>query len=144
MDYEVPKSAFYKTFMTGLFVGMTVTLICLLYNYIYRESTGFQLSSIINISTVIFAANLLFLVIGLIYYGIQKAMAKGELLFIVLMIVITIFCIWRASHAHRTDNLVWNSEFKTLLIGDITIMGLGAAFLLPFLYHNRKFEEKVI
>ncbi|MER3469950.1 MAG: hypothetical protein C4330_01105 [Chitinophagaceae bacterium] len=129
--------------MTGLFVGLTVTMLCLLFNYIYRESTGFAMSAIINITTIIFFVNVVFLVVGLLYYGIQSV-AKGELIFIILMVLVTLFCIWRATYAHRSDNTILNTEFKTLLIGDISIMGLAAAFLLPFLYHNRMFEEKVI
>ena len=143
MDYDVPKSEFYKATMTGLFVGILVTLLCLLYNFIYRSSTGFSLSDIINVSSLIFFVNLLFLVIGAVY-GMMKSSGKGEIIFIVLMILATALLAWRADYAHRSDSQTLNAQFHGLLIGCILIMGLSAALLLPYLYHNKRFEDAVI
>lgn len=144
MEYDFPKSRLYKSIMTALFVGIVVTLLCLVYNYFYRNSTGYNLSSIINIASIIFGVNLLFLVVGTIYYLLTNLVNKGEIVFIVLMVVLTVVLSWRSELAHRTADAVLNREFRGLLTGDVVIIGLCASFLLPFLYHNRKFEEKVI
>jgi hypothetical protein len=37
-----------------------------------------------------------------------------------------------------------NSEFRQLLLGVVIIMGVSAVFLIPFLFHNKKFEEHVL
>ena len=143
MDYDVPKSNFYKATMTGLFVGIMVTLICLLFNFIYRNSTGFSLSDIINVSSLIFFTNLLFLVVGGIY-GLLNSSRKGEIIFIVAMVLLTVLLAWRAEYAHRADNETLNHQFRGLLVGVIVIMGISASFLVPYLYHNKKFEDQVI
>lgn len=144
MDYDFPKSSFYKSLMTGLFVGITVTLLCLVFNYFYRMATGFHLSSIINISTIIFSVNILFLLLGVLFYGLRAASRRGELFFIVLMVLLTLFFVWRADLAHRTNDVLLNMQFRGLLIGDIVVMGLCGALLLPFLFHNKAFNENVI
>lgn len=144
MESDASKSRFYQALMTGLFVGMVVTLLCLLFNYFFRESTDFFLSGIINIASLTFFTILLFLTIGVIYYQLLKALPKGELVFMVLMVLLTLFLAWRADYFHRTANVVQNKEFRELLIGDIIIMGASASFLLPYLYHHKKFQDAVI
>src|SRR5947208_10602161 len=68
-DYQ---STFSRAVLTGVFVGFVSTLVCLFYNVLYRNSTGFLPADIINVSSLIFAVNLLFLVIGVIYYFFLK------------------------------------------------------------------------
>jgi hypothetical protein len=144
MDYEVPKSPMYRAIMTGLFVGIIDTLFCLVFNLIYRERTGFEPTSIINVSSLIFFVNLLFPLIGVIYSWISELFKKGDVVFIIFMIVVTGIFVWRSEMATRTDDHTLNVEFRTLLSGIVIIMGISAAFLLPWLYHNKKFEEHVV
>lgn len=144
MDYDFPKSTFYRALMTGLFVGIIDTLICLLFNLFYRESTGFSPSAIVNVATLIFFINLLFPLIGIIYNGFLKASRKGEIGFIILFILLTGLCIWLAEGVNRTDDATLNTEFRTLLLGIVLVLGLSAAFLLPYLFHNRNFEKHVV
>ncbi|ANE51515.1 hypothetical protein [Flavisolibacter tropicus] len=144
MDHDASKPRFYQSLMTGLFLGMVVTLLCLIFNYFFRGSTGFALSGIINIASLTFFTILLFLMLGVVYYQLLKALPKGELVFIVLMVLLTVVSVWRAEYAHRTSSAVENAAFRELLIGDIIIMGACAAFLLPYLYHHKKFQDTVI
>jgi len=144
MDYDFHQSPLSKALLTGLFAGFTATVFCLIYNLIYRESTAFSLSDIINVSSLIFAVNLVFLVIGAIYYGLIKSFRKGELIFIVVFALLTIFFAWKAEGVQRSANELLNSEFRQLLLGVVIIMGVSAAVLIPFLFHNKKFEEHVL
>lgn len=142
-DYDFRKNVFTRAMLTGLFVGIIATLACLFYDVIFRESTRFSLGPIINVSTLIFTVNLVFLIIGVLYYAFLKAF-KGDLVFIIVFALLTIFFIWRALNVHRSPDQELNTEFKELLIGVIAIMGIGAAFLIPFLFHSKKFEEHVL
>jgi hypothetical protein len=144
MDYDFHQSPLSKALLTGLFAGFTATVFCLIYNLIYRESTAFSLSDIINVSSLIFAVNLVFLVIGAIYYGLIKSFRKGELIFIVVFALLTIFFAWKAEGVQRSANELLNSEFRQLLLGVVIIMGVSAVVLIPFLFHNKKFEEHVL
>jgi hypothetical protein len=139
--YLTPLS---KAVLTGLFVGIVATVICLLYNIFYRDSTGFPLSNFINVSSLIFAVNLLFLVIGFVYYAFLQANRKGEIAFVIFFLLLTIYFTLKAAGIHRSDNPVFNSEFHQLLEPMIIFMGLAAAIGIPFLYHNEKFEEVVL
>ena len=58
MSYE-RDSTFTRAMMAGLFIGIVDTLICLAYNAGYRDINGYISSEIINVSSLIFAVNLL-------------------------------------------------------------------------------------
>ena len=142
MDYESHHSSFSKAVLTSVFVGISVTLLCLVYNMIFRESTGYRPADFINVSSLIFAVNLIFLVVGLIYFFFLRAFKRGDVVFEILFGLLIIFCAWRAAHAHM-QNPTLTSEFRTLLVGVIIIMGIGIE-LVPLLFHNKKFEDAVL
>lgn len=144
MEQYFKKSLFERVMMTGVFVGIFITLATLFYDLLFVESTGFPLSEIINIASLIFAVNLLFLVIGPVYYGFLKLTRFGDVLFIVVFILLTIFLLLMVRGIDRTDNVKLNIEFRRLLSGIIIIAGAGASILLPFLFHNKKFERNVL
>jgi len=142
MDYESHHSSFSKAVLTSVFVGISVTLLCLVYNMIFRESTGYRPADFINVSSLIFAVNLIFLVVGLIYFFFLRAFKRGDVVFEILFGLLIIFCAWRAAHAHM-QNPTLTSEFRNLLVGVIIIMEIGIE-LVPLLFHNKKFEDAVL
>jgi hypothetical protein len=143
MNYEFHQSPFSKAILTSVFIGFFATLICLIYNIIFRESTGYLPADFINVSSLIFAVNLIFLVVGLIYFFFLRSFKKGDLIFEILFGLLIAFCAWRASYAHMENSRVLTSEFRTLLIGVIIIMGIGIE-LVPVAFHNKKFEDAVL
>jgi hypothetical protein len=145
MNYDYfPQSIFSRTLLTSVFAGIIATLACLFYDVLFRESTHFNLNPLINVSTLIFAVNLIFLVIGVLYYAFKKMFKKGDLVFMVVFVLLTLFCAWKAEVAQRSADKVLNAEFHTLLLGVVLIMGISAAFLIPFLFNNRKFRDFVV
>jgi hypothetical protein len=144
MSYDFPKSTFYRTFMTAVFVGLFATIITMVYDLVFVQYFAFPFSSIINVSSLIFGVNLIFIVVGILYYFFVSSLQRGDLYFIILFVLLTIFFVWRAEQANRTGDYVTNHQFRNLLAGIIIIMGGMAAFLVPFLYHNKKFEDHVL
>lgn len=138
------QTTFSKSLMTALFSGLVATVVCLVYNMVFRDITDFGLSTIINVSTVIFSINLLFLIIGFIYYAFLKAFKKGDMLFIIVFLLLTILCAWRANVINRSDIPLLNIQFHHLLVSLIIIMGLFAGIGIPVLFHSKKFEEHVL
>jgi hypothetical protein len=134
------ESVFFKAMMTGLFVGIIDTLICLSYNIGYRGFTDYQPSMIINVSSLIFASNLLLLVIGIVYYGFVRLFGKGDFIFTIVFLLLTAFFIWKAETGHRFPDAKENNGWRGLLGGIILVLGLSASSL-PFLVRNKKFEE---
>lgn len=142
MDYEFHQSPFSKAILTSVFVGFFATIVCLIYNIIIRESTGYKPADFINVSSLIFAVNLIFLIIGLLYFLIIRSFKKGDIVFEIVFGLLIIFCAWRAANAHMI-NPTLTSDFRMLLTGTIIIMGIGIE-LIPYLSHNKKFEDAVL
>lgn len=143
MDYDFPKSRFYQAMMTGLFVGFVSTLICLIYNIIFRSSTKFDLSDIINVSSLIFTINLAFVIVGIIYYVLLQSFKKADIIFIVLFVLLTLFLVWQTELVHRSDDPLLNTEFRNLLLGIVLILGVSS-ICVPILFRSSKFREAVL
>lgn len=137
-------SMFFRTVMTGLFVGIVDTVICLAYNIFYRDATGFIPSALINVSSLIFGVNLLLVVVGLVYYFFKWVTGgKGDVLFSAAVGGVTLFLVWRTELIQRFSNVQMDHEFRGLLLGVLLVCGISAA-CLPLLYNSRKFEEFVL
>lgn len=144
MTDDAPRPSFYRSLMTGLFVGILATLACLLFNLIFRRSTGFQPTDLINVATLIFAVNLLFPLLGLVYNGFLRWRRRGVQGFTVLFALLFALLLWQSVTVHRFSDPHLNGEFRFLLTGIVLILGICADLLLPYLYQNRSFEEHVV
>lgn len=140
----VHQTRFSSALLTGVFAGLVATLLCMAYYLGYKGVTGFPFSSFINVSSLIFVINIIFVIIGLIYSFFLQFSRKGEIQFVLLFALITVVLVITANGVHRSDNPVWNNEFHELLAGLIIIMGISAFVFIPLLYHNRKFIDKVL
>ncbi len=97
--------------MTGLFVGIIDTLICLIYNIVYRSETGYLPSSLINVSSLIFMVNLLLLVIGIVFFFFLRASKRGDVLFEVVAIAVTAWLIWKTAGLTRVSAIPsWTAD----------------------------------
>lgn len=135
---------FTKAVLTAVFTGIVATVLCLIYNIFFRYSSGFQPSDFINVSSLIFAVNLLFLVIGVIFYGFLKLSKRGDLIFMIVFLALTVLLSFMAAGTHRWDAPQLNTEFHELFLPMIILMGLLAAVGIPFLFRNKKFEDAVL
>ena len=136
---------FMKALMTGLAIGIADTVLCLGYNLLYRDGGhGFFTADLINVSSIIFGTNILFVLIGVLFFAFAKGAMKGEVVFSILFIVLTIIgAIW-AAHVHRSADPDMNARFHGLLVGMVLIFGVSAAIGMPVLYHSRKFGQYVL
>ena len=144
MENDFQKSLFYRSLMTCVFVGIVGTLLTMFLDLIFVESFHFPLSDIINVSTLIFGVNLIFLVIGFMFYGFLASSKFGEIIYIIVFVLITAFLIWKMQGIHRSDDDEVNHQFRLLSSGLILIMGLLASVAVPVLFHNKKFDEHVL
>jgi hypothetical protein len=137
------ENVFTRAMMTGLFIGVTDTLICLAYNIGYRDITGYTPSEVINVSSLIFGVNLLLLVIGMLYFVFIRLFGKNDFVFITVFVLLTIFFIWKADTGHRFTDIIVNKEWKGLILGVVAILGVSAS-ALPLCFHSRFFEKYVL
>lgn len=144
MEIDKNQTPFSRALLTAVFVGFVASIICLFFNIVYREETGFVPSEIINVSSLIFGVNLFFFACGMIYAGLRSWSAKGDIIYIVLFILLTIFFAWKAQGATRTHDHEITLQFRGLLLGVILISGISVALVVPYLFHNKKFNEAVL
>src|SRR5574338_531056 len=135
MKEEAFQTPFSKTILTSVFVGFITCIICLIYNIIYRDETGFPQNEIINVSTLIFAINLLFVVVGFIYFPFMNSSRKSEYIFIAVFLLLIILGAWKAESVIRSTNHELTVQFRGLLLGLVIITGAGI-LSIPFLIHN--------
>ena len=124
--------------MTTVFTGISTTILTMLYDLVIVDLFNFPSYATINVATLIFFVNILFLVIGFIYYGFIILFKKGDIFFTIASILVTVFLVWEAE-AHTV-----NMQFRDLLAGIIIIIGIAASLAIPFLFHNKKFEEYIL
>ena len=129
--------------MTGLFIGIIDTVICLFYNVFYRSYSGFFPSELINVSSIIFVVNLLLLILGLVFFLFIKSFKGGAGAFGILMLVVTIFLAYKVFSGHPYGEARMDSGYHGLYGGILIILGVSAA-CIPILYNNKKFLDKVI
>jgi hypothetical protein len=144
MESSPYNTKFSSAILTSVFAGIITTLLCFAYYVGYKEITGFPLSGLINVSSLIFIINTFFLVVGYIYFVFIKNFRRGDVLFVVLFVMLTALSIWQAYGIHRSDNPVVNMQFHQLLAGIFLINGVIVFAGIPFLFHNRKFNDAVI
>src|ERR1043166_2957552 len=125
MKEETYQTPFSMAILTSLFAGFFTTVLCLVYDIIYREETRFPLSDIINVSSLLFAVNLLFFLVGFIYSIFVKRSRKSELIFIGLFVLLIILGAIGAESVVRSPVHELTLQFRGLLLGVIIIIGIG-------------------
>lgn len=140
----VYNTRFSSALLTAVFSGIIATLLSMAYYLGFKEITGFPYSMIVNVSSLIFGINIVFVIIGFIYSFFLKFSKKGEIQFVVLFVVLTAVLVILSMNIHRSDNALFNHEFQELITGLVIIAGISAFALIPLLYHNRKFIDHVL
>jgi len=143
MKEENVQTPFSMALLTCVFVGFITSILCLLYNIIFRQQTGFPFNDIINVSSLIFSVNIFFFIIGFIYFPFVKKSQKPEILFITIFLLLIIYTVIKAESVNRSSNLLFNSEFRDLFAGIVVIVGIGI-MSIPFLFHNKRFRDAVL
>ena len=136
-------NSFTKAVLTGLFLGISCTLLCFAYATTYRSITSFYLSSFINVTWIIFGCNLTLLTAGIVYSGFKKKFRYGNLFFLIFFVGIALLGLWKVGEIQRSNIPIDSEHFRGLLSGIIIILTIGIIFI-PFLYRNKKFEDLII
>ncbi|HTD93292.1 MAG TPA: hypothetical protein VK644_05755 [Chitinophagaceae bacterium] len=129
--YLEPKA--YKPIMAGLFTGIVATVLNIFYDIFYRGSTGFQLTPLINVATIIFGTLLVLLVAGSIYAILARFVRQVNIVYILLFLILTVYAVFLTMHVQRAADPVLITQFRGLLLGIVIISGTLTIFLVPYL-----------
>lgn len=143
MNYDYQQTRFSKGIFVGLFVGITATLACLVYDFIFRLNTGYPLCTFVNVATIIFASLSFLSVVGLVYHWLS-IVRGGVVVFILLFLSLTVLGLFKTRDIQRSDNDLINIQFRWLLSGIIIIYGICSFFLIPYLHKSKSFEKHVL
>jgi hypothetical protein len=136
-------STFFKAMMTGLFIGIIDTIICLAYNIGFRSETGYIPSEIINVSSLIFAVCLLLTLAGIVYFFFIRFIRGGDIVYSIFLLALTIWLAFKTFSSVRFGDARLDSGWHGLMGGVVLICGISAT-CLPFLYRSNKFQDAVI
>jgi|SRR6476469_1850865 len=137
-EFEFEPQLLSRCVLAALFTGIIATLADEAYNLFYRLVTGFVPSEIINVSSLLFGTLLFFMVSGIIYYFLSLFIKKSATVFAVLFLLITALGFLFALQTHRSVDPHVTTQFRGLFIGIVMIMGLSAAFLIPYFTKRHK------
>ena len=130
--------------MTALFVGVADALICLIYNVIYRSGRPYFDSSLINVSYIIFGMLFLFAMIGLVYLFALRLFRQGNIIFIVLMSILTIVALLALHSGVFSADPVESASLRAESSGLVFVIGISAVVGIPLLHSSHKFELYVV
>jgi hypothetical protein len=139
-DYEFEPRLLTKCILAALLTGILVSLADEVYNFAYRGITGFTPSEIINVSSLIFVTLTVFMVFGVLYFLLSKLGKRTDLIYIIATLVITAIGFLIGTGVQRSTDPHISELFRWLFIGIELMIGLSAAFLIPyFVKHYRIF-----
>ncbi|MEO5967348.1 MAG: hypothetical protein ABIP68_03360 [Ferruginibacter sp.] len=129
MNHDYEPTEISRSIMAGLFAGLGCVLTILIYNFIYRDITGFSESGVVNISSIAFAILIFFLIAGLIFDAFHHYIKNGTTVYIVLAVIASVGTGLLALHIN-------GKGFEGMILGIVIISGVFASLILPKLYSS--------
>lgn len=138
MNYEYTQSDLSRGVLSGLFAGIASAVLNLAFMIIYRYATHFSDFNGIDITVIVFGSLLLSIACGIVFYFFVHFLNKGIAFYRILVLIITLVIIIlgivvRTSVAGRVP-----FEFRVLVVGTQTVIGLLAIFLIPYVFAHDK------
>jgi hypothetical protein len=132
-------NTFSRGILGGLFVGIIAAAVNLLYDYLYRYFTHYQVSEFVNINSIIFFTIPTLVGAGIVYAILREYVKKGLLLYTVLSVILTAV----VAFIPLGPNMLPNGEAmpasaRGLTMGIEIITGLMGAFALPYFAEHQK------
>jgi phosphotransferase system glucose/maltose/N-acetylglucosamine-specific IIC component len=132
-------NALSRGILGGLFVGILASAVNLLFDYLYRHFTHYQISEFVNINSIIFFTIPSLVAAGIAYAIIRKNVKSGLLVYIIISIVITAVVAFIPLGPNMLPNgQAMPSAARGLTMGIEIITGLMGAFALPYFAEHEK------
>jgi drug/metabolite transporter (DMT)-like permease len=138
MNYDYPQTDLSRSILAGLFSGLVATVSNLAFTIIYRSITRFYEFNAIDITTIVFGTILLSLACGAIFYFFVHYLNKGIMFYRIMVFIVTAIIAYVGIDLRHLVQENIPSQFIVLVIGTQVIIGLLAAFLIPYLFRHEK------
>lgn len=138
MNYDYQQTDLSRGVLSGLFAGITSAVLNLFFMIIYRYATDFSAFNGIDITVIVFGSILLSVTCGIVFYLFVHYLNKGITFYRIIVLLITLSIIYLGIILRISAIGPVPFEFRVLVVGTQTIIGLLAAFLIPYLYAHDK------
>ena len=138
MNYDYEQTEFSKAILSGLFAGIFATFANLIYNFIFRDITEFNPSSIINVSSIIIVSVLIVTIAGILFYFFNHYIKSGSMVYRIFFVLLTGVAVYYSMQAPRSSDPLVSKQFDELLAGIVIISGAFIVFYVPYLFNHEK------
>lgn len=138
MNYDYPQSDLSRGVLSGLFAGIAAALINLTFMIIYRYATDFTDFNGMDITVIVFGSLFLSIACGVVFYFFVHFLNKGIAFYRILVCIITLAIIILGIVVRTSMMGQVPFEFRVLVVGTQTIIGLLAIFLIPYIFAHDK------
>jgi len=135
-DNHAKNTSFSRSVVAGLVCGLIASLLNVVYDLIYRTSTGFESDKLISPIPIYFSTPVVLIICGVIFFEMVEYLKIGKLLFTAFFLALTAILV--IIDLFRYGNVTDLSGMRGLLLGIEIVTGLSIALLLPFFATNPK------
>lgn len=138
MNYDYPQTNLSRGVLSGLFAGLTATVINIVFVIIYRSVTQFYEFNGLDITVIVFGSIIQLMVCGLLFSFFVYYLKKGIGFYRLMVVLITIAIIVLGIIARQSIMGSAADDFKFMVVGTQVIIGCLAAFFIPYLFLHDK------
>ena len=136
MNYDYQQTGLSRSVLSGLFSGLVCAVLNLVFVVVYKSIVKFQEIYPVDITIIVFGSVLLSIACGIIFHLFVHYFKKGIPFYRLSVLAVTILIIYVGITLRHTVQDVVPFEFRFLVIGTQVIIGLFAAFLIPYLFRH--------
>lgn len=136
MNYDYKQSDLSRSVLGGLFSGLVATVSNIAFILIFRAITRYFDFGALDILTIVFGSILLSILCGIMFYFFVHYMQKGIPFYRAMVVIVTAVIVYFGILFRGTIEENVAEEFKILVVGTQVIIGILAAFLIPYLFRH--------
>ena len=138
MNYEYSQTDFSRGILSGLFAGLIACVANTVFVLLFRSITQFYEFNGLDVTVIVFGSICQLIVCGWMFYLFVHYMKKGIMFYRLAVVLITALIFFLGIIARQSIMGSAPNDFKIMAVGTQVIIGILAAFLIPYLFNHDK------
>lgn len=122
---------FIRIMLAGAVAGISSTVICVFYKFVYTHYTGFQLEEFVNIGTIALGCIAGSLLAAMGYFLLSIWLSKPQMLFVFIVFLLMIGSLFVPLSPTLPDRTTTPHDFTLLTLPMHVFAGLINTYLIP-------------